>query len=143
MVATDSAAPNYRRKSSNLLSASRERGGCWHPICWRVSGNESPPWILSRGSHSPPRKWKRSTPVCSITWRDPSQKSGLRIPGPTAGTEHSPGQITSLCVGLEQPEGRVHFAGEHISVWPYWMQGALQSGLRAAKEVHEAGVIVG
>jgi len=43
-----------------------------------------------------------------------------------------------LCVGLEQPEGRVHFAGEHISAWPYWMQGALQSGLRAAKEVHEA-----
>jgi monoamine oxidase len=55
-----------------------------------------------------------------------------------AGSETSPGQITSLCAGLEQPEGRVHFAGEHISAWPYWMQGALQSGLRAAKEVHEA-----
>jgi monoamine oxidase len=55
-----------------------------------------------------------------------------------AGTEHSPGQLTTLCVGLERPEGRVHFAGEHISVCPYWMQGALQSGLRAAKEVHEA-----
>jgi monoamine oxidase len=55
-----------------------------------------------------------------------------------AGMESSPGQITSLCVGLEQPEDRVHFAGEHISAWPYWMQGALQSGLRAAKQVHEA-----
>jgi monoamine oxidase len=55
-----------------------------------------------------------------------------------AGSETSPGQITSLCAGLEQPEGRVHFAGEHISAWPYWMQGALQSGLRAAKQVHEA-----
>lgn len=55
-----------------------------------------------------------------------------------AGSNPSPGQITTLCVGLEQPEGRVHFAGEHISAWPYWMQGALQSGLRAAKEVHEA-----
>jgi monoamine oxidase len=54
-----------------------------------------------------------------------------------AGTEHSPGQIT-LCVGMEQPEGRVHFAGEHLSAWPYWMQGALQSGLRAAKEVSDA-----
>lgn len=60
-----------------------------------------------------------------------------------AGSQPSPGQITTFCVGLEQPEGRVHFAGEHISAWPYWMQGALQSGLRAAKEVHEAGVIVG
>src|SRR6266704_1341590 len=58
-----------------------------------------------------------------------------------AGSEYSPGQLTTLCVGLEQPEGRVHFAGEHISAWPYWMQGALQSGLRAAKEVHESNIV--
>jgi monoamine oxidase len=55
-----------------------------------------------------------------------------------AGANHSPGQLTTLCVGIERPEGRVHFAGEHTSAWPYWMQGALQSGLRAAKEVNEA-----
>jgi monoamine oxidase len=60
-----------------------------------------------------------------------------------AGSQCSPGQLTELCAGLEQPEGRVHFAGEHISAWPYWMQGALQSGLRAAKEVHEANVASG
>jgi monoamine oxidase len=60
-----------------------------------------------------------------------------------AGSEHAPGQITSLCAGLEQPEGRVHFAGEHLSAWPYWMQGALQSGLRAAKEVQEASITRG
>jgi len=52
-------------------------------------------------------------------------------------------KLTTLCVGLERPEGRVHFAGEHISVCPYWMQGALQSGLRAAKEVHEANLVGG
>jgi monoamine oxidase len=55
-----------------------------------------------------------------------------------AGSNHSPGQLTTLCVGIERPEGRVHFAGEHISACPYWMQGALESGLRAAKEVNEA-----
>ena len=55
-----------------------------------------------------------------------------------AGALHSPGQLTTLCIGIEQPEGRVHFAGEHTSTYPYWMQGALQSGLRAAKEVNEA-----
>ena len=60
-----------------------------------------------------------------------------------AGSEHAPGQITTLCAGLEQPEGKIHFAGEHLSAWPYWMQGALQSGLRAAKEVHEASVTSG
>ena len=51
---------------------------------------------------------------------------------------HAPGQLTTFCVGIERPEGRVHFAGEHTSLWPGWMQGALQSGLRAANEVNEA-----
>jgi len=60
-----------------------------------------------------------------------------------AGSEYSPGQLTTLCMGLERAEGRVYFAGEHISVCPYWMQGALQSGLRAAKEVHEANLVGG
>lgn len=54
-----------------------------------------------------------------------------------AGTIHAPGQLTGIAVGIEQPEGRVHFAGEHTSSWPYWIQGALQSGLRAAREVSE------
>ena len=50
----------------------------------------------------------------------------------------SRGQMTTLCLGIERPEGRIHFAGEHTSRWTGWMQGALQSGLRAAKEVNEA-----
>jgi monoamine oxidase len=36
-------------------------------------------------------------------------------------------------------EGRIHFAGEHTSAWPGWIQGALHSGLRAAREVLAAG----
>ena len=36
-------------------------------------------------------------------------------------------------------EGRIHFAGEHLSPFFSWMQGALQSGLRAVKEINEAG----
>jgi monoamine oxidase len=36
------------------------------------------------------------------------------------------------------PEGRIHFAGEHLSPWFSWMQGALSSGLRAVKEIAEA-----
>jgi monoamine oxidase len=50
----------------------------------------------------------------------------------------SRGQMTTICAGIARPEGRVHFAGEHTSGWPGWMQGALQSGLRAAKEVNDA-----
>ncbi len=49
-----------------------------------------------------------------------------------------PGQITSLTAVIRQPEGRVHFAGEHASSWPGWMQGALEAGLRAAREAQEA-----
>ena len=35
-------------------------------------------------------------------------------------------------------EGRIHFAGEHLSPWFSWIQGALSSGLRVVKEVEEA-----
>ncbi len=36
---------------------------------------------------------------------------------------------------LASPEGPIHFAGEHASRHRGWMQGALESGLRAAKEI--------
>lgn len=46
-----------------------------------------------------------------------------------------PGQMTSMRPAIASPEGRVHFAGEHTSTWTGWMEGALQSGERAAREV--------
>ena len=49
-----------------------------------------------------------------------------------------PGQMIDFLPDIGRPVGRIHFAGEHISPWPGWMQGALQSGLRVAREVHEA-----
>jgi monoamine oxidase len=33
------------------------------------------------------------------------------------------------------PDERIHFAGEHLSAFSSWMQGALSSGLRAVKEI--------
>ena len=36
------------------------------------------------------------------------------------------------------PEGRIHFAGEHLSPWFSWIQGALSSGLRVVKEVEQS-----
>jgi monoamine oxidase len=50
----------------------------------------------------------------------------------------APGQMAGLLPYAGTPEGRVHFAGEHTSAWHGWMQGALASGVRAAREVHEA-----
>ena len=38
-------------------------------------------------------------------------------------------------------EGRIHFAGEHLSPWFSWIQGALSSGLRVVQEIEQtAGV---
>ena len=48
----------------------------------------------------------------------------------------TPGQFAHF-PHIVRPEGRVHFAGEHTSPWPGWMQGAIYSGLRAAREVNE------
>lgn len=47
----------------------------------------------------------------------------------------APGAVGTLLPHVARPEGRVHFAGDHTSSRPGWMQGALSSGLRAAAEV--------
>ena len=52
---------------------------------------------------------------------------------------YKPGQFSSLLPHVARPEGRIYFAGEHTSVWiGGWMQGALESGNRVAREVNEA-----
>lgn len=45
-------------------------------------------------------------------------------------------QMTGLLPHLMTPEGRVHFAGEHASAYHGWIQGAIESGNRAAKEIN-------
>ena len=50
-----------------------------------------------------------------------------------------PGQFTRLYAPMCAPEGRIHFAGEHASVYHRWIQGAIESGLRAATAVHASG----
>ena len=49
-----------------------------------------------------------------------------------------PEQWTRLQADIIAPEGRIHFAGEHTSLYHAWIQGALESGIRAAREIHEA-----
>ncbi len=65
-----------------------------------------------------------------IWHKDPWTRGALGLPGP--------GQITGMLIDAEKPEGRIHFAGEHLSRLQGWMQGALESGLRAAGEVNAA-----
>ncbi len=46
-----------------------------------------------------------------------------------------PGEMTRWTEAMLKPEGRVHFAGEHLSPWSGWMEGALWSGDRVAQEI--------
>ena len=48
-----------------------------------------------------------------------------------------PGQITSWLPEIIRTEGRIHFAGEHTSIYSASMEGAIESGVRAAKEISE------
>jgi monoamine oxidase len=50
----------------------------------------------------------------------------------------APGQQTELQADIVRPEGRIHFAGEHCSLYHAWIQGALESGIRAAQAIHDA-----
>ncbi len=49
-----------------------------------------------------------------------------------------PGQQTLLHNEIIKPEGRIHFAGEHASLYHAWIQGAFESGLREAAAIHLA-----
>ena len=50
---------------------------------------------------------------------------------------YRPGEITSVRPTIAQSEGRIHFAGEHTAGWQGYMNGAVESGHRVAREVHE------
>ena len=46
-----------------------------------------------------------------------------------------PGEFHRIWPAARQAEGRVHFGGEHTSVWIGFQNGALESGERCANEI--------
>ncbi|WP_433663949.1 FAD-dependent oxidoreductase [Nocardia sp. CA-128927] len=48
----------------------------------------------------------------------------------------TPGQLHDHHIATRSVEGRTHFAGDHTSLNTAWIEGALESGVRAAVEVH-------
>lgn len=46
-----------------------------------------------------------------------------------------PGQLVPFLPYLTRPEGRLHFAGDHTSLVPGWVEGAIESGIRVAQEI--------
>jgi len=67
----------------------------------------------------------------SKSWQDDPWARG-------AYTSFRPGQVTAWLPRIARPEGRVHFAGEHTSIFSGTMEGAIESGIRAAREIEEA-----
>ncbi|WP_350284565.1 NAD(P)/FAD-dependent oxidoreductase [uncultured Croceitalea sp.] len=60
------------------------------------------------------------------------------VSNPYAGGAYAywkPGQITDFANNLADPIGRIHFAGEHTAVLNRGMEGAMESGERAAFEL--------
>jgi monoamine oxidase len=66
--------------------------------------------------------------TASVSWDDHPWSSG-------AFAWFLPGQHTALYRDVVAPEGRVFFAGEHASLAHTWMQGALESALRAVRDI--------
>ena len=50
----------------------------------------------------------------------------------------APGEMSTILPHLSRAVGRVHFAGDHTSSSPGWMEGALESAERVAGEIDEA-----
>lgn len=74
----------------------------------------------------PGLKANRKTMHVKIWHKDPWAKGALGLTGP--------GQICGIPPDAGKPEGRIHFAGEYLSHFQGWIQGALHSGLRAVAE---------
>ncbi len=66
--------------------------------------------------------------VVTVAWSTAPPASG-------AYSYFRPGDLTRLGPGLADPVGRLHLAGEHTDQWQATMNGALSSGLRAAREI--------
>jgi len=50
---------------------------------------------------------------------------------------YRPGEMSSIFPHVAAPEGNILFAGDHTSGLPGWMQGALESGIRAAHQIND------
>lgn len=84
---------------------------------------------LENVAHVHPQIWEEYEAGASKMWHDDPHACG-------AFALFDPGQTTLLHEHIIAPEGRIHFAGEHASLTHRWIQGSIESALRAAQEIH-------
>ncbi len=87
----------------------------------------------------------RAAVIADVERIRPAAKGKLELAGfkswyrdPFAGGDWAvwkPGQITTLAPVVGRPHGRIHFCGEHTAIANRGMEGAMESGERAALEV--------
>jgi monoamine oxidase len=86
--------------------------------------------LLQRWTEILPGAGAYPVKAVSHSWtQDPWSRSGWAYP--TAEQEKA------LFTDLRRPEGRIYFAGEHTAEARGWVQGALDSGLQSAQEIHQ------
>ncbi len=70
--------------------------------------------------------------TASIPWSNSPLNGG-------AYSAFAPGQVADFWTALRRSYGRIHLAGEHTANFCGYMEGALESGLRAARRVDAEG----
>jgi monoamine oxidase len=85
-------------------------------------------FVLDRMEHVHPGLTEQFETGASYSWIEDPWARG-------AGVEFHPGQMPRYYQTLRAPEGRIFFAGEYTSAWSSWMNGALESGERAATAI--------
>lgn len=79
---------------------------------------------------------ERLRPACKGQLEVGAYKSWYRDPFASGDwAVWQPGQVTALSPNVATPHGRIHFCGEHTAVSNRGMEGAMESGERAAFEV--------
>ena len=81
--------------------------------------------------------WPGSIRASGRSTRPAPLTPGMAIGGPGAFALFAPEQQSELQADIVRPEGRILFAGEHCSLYHAWIQGSLESGIRAARQIHE------
>lgn len=71
--------------------------------------------------------------------RDHVEGGTSKFWGHGAYSQFKPGQMANWLPRVARSDGPLHLAGEHTSMFAGTMEGALESGQRAAREVNEAG----
>jgi monoamine oxidase len=94
----------------------------------QMSDNERIPTLTGDMDEVHPGLKKHLETVIVKSWvNDPWQRGAYVVYHP-----HQQKWYSDVC----KREGKIWFAGEHASPWPGWMQGAIFSGIKAAKEIN-------